>query len=267
VEKIINFCKEKTDRAVMETYNAQSTISIEKNWGNIKRCIINNADEVFGKSKETKRKEWINEEILEMINEKGRYKNATDQRGMEINRKLKNAINREFKKSKDVFLNNFCQYIYETLKLGLVDKAYGMIKKCYKKRNVKTASIKEANGNIIYEEAKVAKYWKKYLEPLYRENDITIDAEIEEESQSDMDEVDQSLMREEFDKVLLELKNNKAPRVDEIPVELVKICGENTKKIIYELIQKRYETGPKDTKRFYKVHNCTNFKENNGKNM
>jgi len=67
----------------METYEAQCTLSIKEKWGNIKRCILNNADEVFGKSKETKRKEWINEEILEMINERRKYKNATDQRGKE----------------------------------------------------------------------------------------------------------------------------------------------------------------------------------------
>lgn len=36
----------------METYDAQCTLSIEGKWGNIKRCILNNADEVLGKSKE-----------------------------------------------------------------------------------------------------------------------------------------------------------------------------------------------------------------------
>jgi len=93
---------------ITETYDAQCTLSIEEKGGNIKRCILNNAGEVLGKSKETKRKEWINEEILEMINERRKYKNATDQRGKEKYRKLKNAINRECKKSKEVFLNNIC---------------------------------------------------------------------------------------------------------------------------------------------------------------
>lgn len=41
----------------------------------------------------------------------------------------------------------------------------------------------------------------------------------------------------------MELKNKKAPGIDEIPAELLKDCGENNKKIIYELIQKIYETG------------------------
>lgn len=61
---------------------------------------------------------------------------------------LNSAINRE---SKEIFFNNICQDINEVSKLGLMDKAYGM---------VKTASIKGANGNIIYEEAEVEKCWK-----------------------------------------------------------------------------------------------------------
>jgi len=39
-------------------------------------------------------------------------------------------------------------------------------------------------------------------------------------------------MREEFDKVLLELKNKKTLGVDKTSVELIKNCRENTKKII-----------------------------------
>ncbi|VVC42486.1 Hypothetical protein CINCED_3A008540 [Cinara cedri] len=105
-----------------------------------------------------------------------------------------------------------------------------MVIRFFKERKFKTASIKKANGNIIYEETDVAKCWKTYLEQLYCEEDMTIDAEIEEENQSNTEEVNQSIMREEFDKALLELKNNKAPGVDEIPAELIKIVEKITKR-------------------------------------
>jgi len=72
---------------------------------------------------------------------------------------------------------------------------------------------------------------------------MTIDAEIDEEQQNYMEEIDQSIMREEFDKALMELKNKKAPGVDEIPAELIQNFGENTKKIIYEMIKECYKTG------------------------
>lgn len=139
--------------------------------------------------------------------------------------------------------NNICQDINEALKMGLMDKAYGIVRRFFKERKVKMASIKEANGNIIYEETKVAKCWKNYLKQLYHEENMTIDAKIDEEHQNDTEEVDQSIMKEEFDKALMELMNKKAPGVDEIPAELIQNCGENTKKIIYEMIKKCYENG------------------------
>lgn len=47
-------------------------------------------------------------------------------------------------------------------------------------------------------------------------------------------------MREKFNKAISELMNKKALGVNPIPA---KNCRKNTKKIIYELIQKIYETG------------------------
>lgn len=61
---------------------------------------------------------------------------------------------------------------------------------------------------------------------------------MEEDNQNDPKEADRSIMREEFDKALSELKNKIAPGVDQIPAEVLKNYGENTKKIIYELIKK-----------------------------
>lgn len=65
-----------------------------------------------------------------------------------------------------------------------------------------------------------------YLEQLYHKEDT-------------IEEANQSITREDFDKALSELKNKKAPGVNEIPA--LKNCGENAKKIINELIQKSYE--------------------------
>jgi hypothetical protein len=121
-----------------------------------------------------------------MINERRKYKSATNQRRKKKYRELKNAMNRECKKSKEVFLNNIYNNNYnntinEALKVGLMDKAYRTVRRFFKERKDKMASIKEAIGNIIYEEAEVAKCWKRYLEQLYHEENVIIDAEINEE--------------------------------------------------------------------------------------
>lgn len=67
-------------------------------------------------------------------------------------------------------------------------------------------------------------------------------------------------MREEFDKALLESK--KSTRSDEMQTELIKNCEEDTKKIIYQLIQKSYATRqvPRDfTKYQFQRKDCKNM--------
>lgn len=49
-------------------------------------------------------------------------------------------------------------------------------------------------------------------------------------------------MRDEFEKALNELKDRKAPGIDEIP-EFFKNIGENVKEMLYELANRIYTTG------------------------
>lgn len=65
---------------------------------------------------------------------------------------------------------------------------------------------------------------------------INIDKE-EEDNRRDTETPDQIIMTvlRVFNKALLELKNKNAPRINGIPVELMKNCGENTQKIILRI--------------------------------
>jgi len=72
-----------------------------------------------------------------MINERRKYKNATDQRGMEKYRSLRNSINRECRKSKEAFLDSICTEVNIQLKSGQMDKAYGMVKTFFGDKKIK----------------------------------------------------------------------------------------------------------------------------------
>lgn len=74
---------------------------------------------------------------------------------------------------------------------------------------------------------------------------------------------DQIIMRDEFEKALNELKDRKAPGIDEIPAEFIKNSGENVKDMLYEPVYGIYET--ENTPRFYKIHNSANTKKGNSK--
>jgi len=63
--------------------------------------------------------------LVEMINERRKYKNATDHLGREKYISLRNAINRECRKScEEAFLDGICTEVGVQLKSGQMDKAY-----------------------------------------------------------------------------------------------------------------------------------------------
>lgn len=51
--------------------------------------------------------------------------------------KWNNEINREYRISKGVFLNNIYRNINEALQLRLIDKAYGMVSKFFGEKKLK----------------------------------------------------------------------------------------------------------------------------------
>jgi len=58
-------------------------------------------------------------------------------------------------------------------------------------------------------------------------------------------------MKSEFIKAIHDLKSNKAAGIDEIPAELWKHSGEETRDILFKVVEKTYREDIGSTKRFY----------------
>jgi hypothetical protein len=67
----------------------------------------------------------------------------------------------------------------------------------------------------------------------------------------DEEEMGDSILREEFNEALKELKKNKAPGIDEVPAELIQNASDKVKDQLYKLTCRIYEEGkvPKDFKK------------------
>lgn len=55
-----------------------------------------------------------------------------------------------------------------------------------------------------------------------------------------MNKQDQTILKEEFNKALEEMRRNKAPGVNNTPIELIQISGETIKKELFELAKEIY---------------------------
>jgi hypothetical protein len=105
----------------------------------------------------------------------------------------------------------------------------------------KKGEIEDNNGLIIYENIHKGNIWKKYLEQLYEESEL-VGQEIEDEEVMD-NSSNYSVLREEFDKTLKDLKKKKAAEIYEIQAELWKESGEKMRSELFKFIKEILNTG------------------------
>ena len=229
--------------------NSQGESSVEEKWNYMKEGIIKSAEENIGKIKRIARKKWMKKEILEMIDERRKYKNSKCRKGKQKYRQLRNKIKRECKKAKEEWIKEKGDEIETLVKKGQIDLAYRKVRVEFGKGRKKANNITNKNGEPIYmAQDKVAR-WVEYIEELYNSNDEEI--KLEEEEGVDTEEKGDPILRSEFNTALKELKKGKAAGVDEIPGEVLQNMGEDALNKLYDIICSIYETGemPRDFKR------------------
>lgn len=89
-----------------------------------------------------------------------------------------------------------------------------MVKKFFGQHKPRAGGIEDSNGRMLYEQNDIAKRWKEYLEILYK-GEMLVENETSETNEDDKSEEDDEkdpVKREEFDKALRNLKNNKSSR-------------------------------------------------------
>lgn len=227
----------------------EAALDVEKEWNNIKKSLTNATTEVI-RHKETEiRNPWITKEIIELLEERRKYKSKTDEEGERKYKMLKWEIIRKCRKAKEEWLENRCTEIEEKIKMGKTDAAFILIKKYFNKTGPKARNIRNKEGNLLIESVQKADRWKEYIECLY--GDEEMEDIMEKEESIVEDNLGDCILRSEFDAAMNDLKNNKAPGIDGLQAEMLKNAGEEAKDRLFKLICRIYETGnlPKDFKR------------------
>ena len=107
---------------------------------------------------------------------------------------------------------------------------YYEVKKLAPKMTYTRKEVEDKHGNTIYDKDRVLIRWKGYMECLYGSSQMILDKKQE----IDTRELGHAL------KATRNLKNNKAPGLDEITIELIRNGSEIIKGKIVNLIQRIY---------------------------
>jgi len=155
-------CKEKFD--TKDKPKTDDCNNIEHRWRCIKESIIQSAEEVLIRGKPAPKHEWITMEIVQDIERRRLFKNKTDEVSKKQYKTLRNKINREAKKAKEMWIEKNCVEIDNMMKYNQQDKAYKLIKRYFNEKKSQCTHVKDKEGNLLIDEIAIANRWKEYVE-------------------------------------------------------------------------------------------------------
>ncbi|XP_068081777.1 craniofacial development protein 2-like [Anabrus simplex] len=83
--------------------------TIEEEWRVVKNEVSRAAEEMLGRKKISTKNQWITQEILDLIDERRKYKNDRNEEGRKEYRRLKNQVDRKCKVAKEEWLKEKCK--------------------------------------------------------------------------------------------------------------------------------------------------------------
>ncbi|KAL1446457.1 hypothetical protein WDU94_005636 [Cyamophila willieti] len=204
---------------------------IENNWEGIKKVLLDiNKNELLNDSRIKKHK-WMTDEILDMIEERRKFKNKDVTRYKQIHKEIR----RKVKEAKETWLNEKCNEIedlerkHDSLNMHKkIKEAAGLYKN--KSSNV----ILDENDKAIFDEEEKLKKWSQYIEQLFNGDRHNLENLSEE--------FGPEINRLEVETALKRLKNHKAPGVDEVQGDVLKLIEGDNVNLIVKLFNNIYNT-------------------------
>lgn len=189
------------------------------------------------KPDQRKKKSWMTEEILNLMEQRRKQKQHPDKY-----KKIQKNIRKKIREAKENELKEQCEEIefyqsrYDDFNVHRkVREATGRFRKkvCGK--------LIDEHGRLIIDKDEKKDIWKQYLEKLF--NDSRNEQEPNNNETSGPD-----ILKEEVRSAIKQIKQGKATGLDQIPAEIIKLFDEKRMQWITDIFNSIYRTGiiPKD---------------------
>uniref|UniRef100_A0A8D9DVR2 Craniofacial development protein 2 n=1 Tax=Cacopsylla melanoneura TaxID=428564 RepID=A0A8D9DVR2_9HEMI len=203
-------------------------------WKNIKTAILEPCKKYLQKPKQQKRKDWMTEGILKLMEERRQAKLTDLRKHIE----LKKQIRHECRKAKEEWLRGKCDEMEELERRHDTHNLHKKIKEFTGSNRKQPPSIlTDENGNIVIDVAKQKQIWEEYVRELFE------DQREENEYNSEDDETGPPILKEEVRCAIEAAKNGKAAGPDEISADVLKLIDEQHLDLITALFNSIYVTG------------------------
>jgi len=107
-EEIRSDFNEELNNLLQEANSNKNQDNDKVEWEKFRDTMTKAVEKYLKFTKEIPTKPWINNEIIDLIEKRSKYKNAVSDDGISVYKKYRNLVNREAKKAKEEWLNNIC---------------------------------------------------------------------------------------------------------------------------------------------------------------
>ena len=143
---------------------------IEQIWNKLKECVTDIASEICGKEQNKKKQNWMNSDILDLMEERRKFKNTCTETGRAKYKGLKHTIQKQCRLAKDNYYNEKCIELEELDRIHS-QLVYKKIKEFQPRKNRILQHIKDKQGKSLQERGEILERWAEYVEDLYKDKE------------------------------------------------------------------------------------------------
>uniref|UniRef100_A0A8D8SN59 Craniofacial development protein 2 n=1 Tax=Cacopsylla melanoneura TaxID=428564 RepID=A0A8D8SN59_9HEMI len=209
--------------------NIEIEDDIEQLWLHTKEAIHEVASTV--KKQRPKKKHWMSDEILDLMEERRQYKN----RDPEMYKTKNKEIRRKIREAQQKDLEFKCVEIETLEKKHDSFNMYKKVKELVQSVTRSGNDLVDEEGNLIIKEEDRIKTWENYIKELFEDHREVIETEDVSTGQN------MNIL--ELETAIKLSKNRKALGPDNIPVEVIKLLESMGKETLLILFNNIYNTG------------------------
>jgi exonuclease III len=221
--------KKKFMSVVEERLKDNEHLEEETEWCGLREVLTETAKEELGYSRIKKSKPWMNNGILDLMEQRRKAKTQGDPKKY---RQLYKQVRKEIRKAKETWIEEECREAEEILRRHDSFNFHKKLKQMTGTGRKRTLASLYAEDGLVVDTEELRQYWKKYAEALFQDeiNTFSVGADIS----------GPEILEEEVAKARRNMKNGKAPGDDQITVELI---GCVSIKLITKLFNRIYNSG------------------------
>uniref|UniRef100_A0A8D9ACT3 Craniofacial development protein 2 n=2 Tax=Cacopsylla melanoneura TaxID=428564 RepID=A0A8D9ACT3_9HEMI len=234
-----------------EALNWESN-NIEENWTKVKELFQKTSEETLG-HRESRKNPWISQTTWEKVQERRQLKIAKETaQGQDTVRRTTKEFNdkhkedkRSFRADKRKWAEDLATKAQEAEREGDIKELYKITKTLSNRKTSQQKPIRDKYGHIIVGENEQLRRWREHFQELLNPNntDNILPQENFEENLSTTNNIsEEPPTKNEIQRAIKELKNGKAPGIDNLPPEIFKQHPSITADILHTIFKQIWET-------------------------